>query len=88
MNLASYKDDDYGHHKIELSVLLSKKTINWMRLINPDQPITTHHRKKIGVLMMCQQLWIIICLLIQTSSVFNASCGAFLFMECVLVGML
>lgn len=40
MNLASYKDDDYSNHKAELSMLLLKKTINWVRLINPDQPIT------------------------------------------------
>jgi len=40
MNLTSYKDDDYEHHKAELSMLLLKKTINWVRLINPDQPIT------------------------------------------------
>jgi hypothetical protein len=40
MNLSSYKDDDYSHHKAELSMLLLKKTINWARVINPDQPIT------------------------------------------------
>ena len=40
MNLASYKDDDYVAHKAELSMLLLKKTINWVRLINPVQPIT------------------------------------------------
>ena len=40
MNLASYKDDDYSHHKAELSMQLLKKTINWVRVINPDQPIT------------------------------------------------
>ena len=40
MNLASYRDDDYSNHKAELSMLLLKKTINWVRLINPDQPIT------------------------------------------------
>jgi len=40
MNIASYKDDDYAHHKAELSMLLLKKTINWVRVINPDQPIT------------------------------------------------
>lgn len=40
MNLTSYKDDDYSHHKAELSMLLLKKTINWVRVINPDQPIT------------------------------------------------
>lgn len=40
MNLTSYKDDDYSHHKAELSILLLKKAINWVRVINPDQPIT------------------------------------------------
>lgn len=40
MNLSSYKDDDYSHHKAELSMLLLKKTINWVRVIGPDQPIT------------------------------------------------
>jgi len=40
MNITSYKDDDYAHHKAELSMLLLKKTINWVRVINPDQPIT------------------------------------------------
>jgi hypothetical protein len=40
MNITSYKDDDYLHHKAELSMLLLKKTINWVRVINPDQPIT------------------------------------------------
>jgi len=40
MNIASYKDDDYAHHKAELSMLLLKKTINWVRVINPNQPIT------------------------------------------------
>ena len=40
MNLASYKDDDYIEHKAELSMALLKKTINWVRKINPDQPIT------------------------------------------------
>jgi len=40
MNLTSYKDDDYEHHKAELSMLLLKKTINWVRMINPCQPIT------------------------------------------------
>ena len=28
------------HHKAELSMLLLKKTINWVRVINPTQPIT------------------------------------------------
>lgn len=40
MNLASYKDDDYAVHKAELSMALLKKTINWVRVINPIQPIT------------------------------------------------
>jgi len=40
MNLASYKDDDYIVHKAELSMELLKKTINWVRVINPTQPIT------------------------------------------------
>jgi len=40
MNLASYKDDDYVMHKAELSMALLKKTINWVRVINPTQPIT------------------------------------------------
>jgi hypothetical protein len=40
MNLSSYKDDDYVAHKAELSMELLKKTINWVRAIHPDQPIT------------------------------------------------
>ena len=40
MNLTSYKDDDYIEHKAELSMVLLKKTINWVRKINPVQPIT------------------------------------------------
>jgi Cellulase (glycosyl hydrolase family 5) len=40
MNITSYKDDDYARHKAELSMLLLKKTINWVRVINPEQPIT------------------------------------------------
>ena len=40
MNIASYKDDDYAFHKAELSMALLKKTINWVRVINPIQPIT------------------------------------------------
>ncbi len=40
MNLASYKDDDYITHKAELSMALLKKTINWVRVVNPTQPIT------------------------------------------------
>ncbi|HEX2608198.1 MAG TPA: cellulase family glycosylhydrolase [Flavisolibacter sp.] len=40
MNIASYKDDDYAFHKAELAMALLKKTINWVRVINPSQPIT------------------------------------------------
>lgn len=40
MNLGSYKDDDYIVHKAELSMALLKKTIGWVRDINPVQPIT------------------------------------------------
>src|SRR5688572_4126258 len=40
MNIASYKDDNYAVHKAELSMNLLKKTINWVRSINPIQPIT------------------------------------------------
>jgi hypothetical protein len=40
MNIASYKDDDYVMHKAELSMHLLKKTINWVRAVNPIQPIT------------------------------------------------
>ena len=40
MNITSYKDDDYAAHKAELSMALLKKTINWVRVINPIQPIT------------------------------------------------
>jgi len=40
MNLGSYKDNNYALHKAELSMLLLKKTINWVRVINPIQPIT------------------------------------------------
>jgi hypothetical protein len=40
MNLASYKDDDYAFHKAELSMALLKKTIQWVRAVNPVQPIT------------------------------------------------
>src|SRR5947209_6279864 len=43
MNLASYKDDDYVVHKAELSMALLRKTINWVRDINPVQPITMAH---------------------------------------------
>jgi hypothetical protein len=40
MNLASYKDDYYSQHKAELAMELAKKTINWVRAIDPAQPIT------------------------------------------------
>jgi hypothetical protein len=40
MNIASYKDITYALHKAELSMALLKKTIRWVRAINPDQPIT------------------------------------------------
>ncbi|HVK97252.1 MAG TPA: cellulase family glycosylhydrolase [Flavisolibacter sp.] len=40
MNIASYKDDDYAFHKAELSMALLKRTINWVRVINPIHPIT------------------------------------------------
>jgi hypothetical protein len=40
MNAASYKDDNYAAHKAELSMNLLKKTINWVRSIDPIQPIT------------------------------------------------
>ena len=40
MNLASYKDDNYIARKAELSMQLLKKTINWVRVIDPIQPIT------------------------------------------------
>lgn len=40
MNLGSYKDDNYLVHKAELSMKLLKKTIQWVRAINPIQPIT------------------------------------------------
>jgi len=39
-NMTSYKDDDYAFHKAELSMALLKKTIGWVRSINPSQPIT------------------------------------------------
>ena len=40
MNLASYKDDYYRENKADLSLKLLKKTIRWVRGIEPDQPIT------------------------------------------------
>lgn len=39
-NFASYKDDNYAFHKAELSMSLLKKSITWVRSINPIQPIT------------------------------------------------
>ena len=40
MNMTSYKDMEYAKHKAELSIELLKKTINWVRVIDPMQPIT------------------------------------------------
>lgn len=40
MNLASYKDDHYVQKKADLSMQLLRKTIQWVRAINPSQPIT------------------------------------------------
>lgn len=40
MNITSYKDMEYARHKAELSMELLKKTINWIRVIDPVQPIT------------------------------------------------
>lgn len=40
MNITSYKDMEYARHKAELSMELLKKTINWVRVIDPIQPIT------------------------------------------------
>ncbi len=39
-NISSYKDDVYGVQKAELSMQLLKKTINWVRQLNPKQPLT------------------------------------------------
>src|SRR5262249_10321325 len=39
-NMSSYKDTEYGMHKAELAMQLLKKTINWVRLIDPIQPLT------------------------------------------------
>ncbi|MGI8950937.1 MAG: cellulase family glycosylhydrolase [Chitinophagaceae bacterium] len=39
-NTGSYKDDAYGMQKAELSILLLKKTIDWVRAIKPIQPVT------------------------------------------------
>lgn len=40
MNLDSYKDDQYVQHKADLALALLQKTIAWVRLIDPIQPIT------------------------------------------------
>ena len=40
MNIASYKDDNYAQRKADLSLQLLKKAIQWVREINPIQPIT------------------------------------------------
>lgn len=40
MNITSYKDMEYARHKADLSMELLKKTINWVRVIDPSQPIT------------------------------------------------
>lgn len=40
MNLASYNDQNYVQHKADLSRELLRKTIIWVRAINPSQPIT------------------------------------------------
>ena len=36
----SYKDMEYSRPKAELSLELLKKTLHWVRCINPLQPIT------------------------------------------------
>ena len=40
VNSGSYKDDNYGVHKAELSMALLKKSVGWIRAIAPVQPIT------------------------------------------------
>ncbi|HKG68729.1 MAG TPA: cellulase family glycosylhydrolase, partial [Segetibacter sp.] len=40
MNLTSYKDDKYVQRKADLALALLKKTVAWVRLINPIQPLT------------------------------------------------
>ena len=40
MNLSSYRDDNYARHKADLSMSLLKKCINWVRVIDPIQPLT------------------------------------------------
>jgi Cellulase (glycosyl hydrolase family 5) len=39
-NMSSYKDTEYGMHKAELAMQLLKKTINWVRVIDPIHPLT------------------------------------------------
>ena len=39
-NITSYKDDIYGVQKAELAMLLLKKTFEWVRTLNPKQPLT------------------------------------------------
>ena len=40
-NTASYKDDLYPMQKAELAFILLQKTFEWVRAINPQQPLTT-----------------------------------------------
>lgn len=40
LNLSSYNDTEYEVHKAELSMQLLKRTIQWVRAINPVQPLT------------------------------------------------
>lgn len=40
MNLGSYNDISYTQNKAELSIQLLKKTVAWVRIIDPIQPIT------------------------------------------------
>ena len=40
INQTSYNDNSYGVEKAELSMELLKKTISWVRAINPIQPLT------------------------------------------------
>ena len=39
-NVGSYRDDNYGRHKAELSLNLLVKAVTWVRTIQPIQPIT------------------------------------------------
>lgn len=39
-NLSSYRDTEYGAKKAHLAMQLLKKTINWVRVIDPVQPLT------------------------------------------------